>query len=154
MSGCSIPLSARVARHFPRSDGGSYYAVISQSLPCQSGGGGTRSVPEGAPWTQAVNLHIDRSARKPRAPPSARMLATSPVATGEAKIGESPQGDGNLFMRKTSLIVRTEISKPYPRKGTETMSDANGWNIRTSLFQNHIPARGRKPTSSIVEGSR
>ena len=25
------------------------------SLPCQSGGGGTRSVPEGAPWTQAVN---------------------------------------------------------------------------------------------------
>ena len=49
------------------------------------------------------------------------LLATSPVATGEAKIGESPQGDGNLFMRKTSLIVRTEISKPYPRKGTETL---------------------------------
>ena len=23
------------------------------------------------------------------------LLATSPVATGEAKIGESPQGDGN-----------------------------------------------------------
>ena len=25
------------------------------SLPCRGGGGGTRSVPEGAPWTQAVN---------------------------------------------------------------------------------------------------
>ena len=69
------------------------------SLPCQSGGGGTRSVPEGAPWTQAVNLHSDRSARKAQAPPSARMLATSPVATGEAKQEEPRKGTETAHAR-------------------------------------------------------
>ena len=46
------------------------------------------------------------------------VLATSPVATGEAEIGE-------------------------PRKGTETLG---GFILRPleSTFQNHIPARGRK----------
>ena len=77
------------------------------SLPCRGGGGGTRSVPEGAPWTQAVNLHSIRSARKAQAPPSARMLATSPVATGEAKQEE-------------------------PRKGTEPTHRANRPNKKSS----------------------
>ena len=74
---------------------------------------------EGAPWTQAVNLHIDRSDRKPRAPPSARMLATSPVATGEAKQEE-------------------------PRKGTETRNAPTLQLVPAHKFKNQNTARGRK----------
>ena len=36
------------------------------------------------------------------------------------------------------------ISKPYPRKGTETRSPSSS-SSSSGLFQNHIPARGRKP---------
>ena len=47
------------------------------------------------------------------------LLATSPVATGEAKIGE-------------------------PRKGTETIYVQQDV-LNTVLFKNQNPARGRKP---------
>ena len=47
---------------------------------------------EGAPWTQVVNLHSVRSVRKAQAPPSARVARHFPVATGEAKIGETCKG--------------------------------------------------------------
>ena len=40
------------------------------------------------------------------------------------------------------------ISKPYPRKGTETDYMIYGQFIKYE-FQNHIPARGRKPTAFI-----
>ena len=47
------------------------------------------------------------------------------------------------------LLVQTErkkISKPYPRKGTETIGLLR-LDLSISLFQNHIPARGRKHQS-------
>ena len=47
------------------------------------------------------------------------LLATSPVATGEAKQEE-------------------------PRKGTETTPQDNRFWFSNVLFQNHIPVRGRK----------
>ena len=72
------------------------------------------------------------------------LLATSPVATGEAKQEEprkgtetvfpqllyvldhpdfktiSPQGDGNPGFKLNVATETIRISKPYPRKGTET----------------------------------
>ena len=84
----------------------------------------------------------------------------------------SPQGDGNVANNfyVTGTVVRT-ISKPYPRKGTETrnnsafgenaehyfktISPQGDGNLRPrllrcqlDLFQNHIPARGRKLCTS------
>ena len=38
----------------------------------------------------------------------------------------------------------SQISKPYPRKGTETIRRIRP-RVRSYAFQNHIPARGRKP---------
>ena len=37
------------------------------------------------------------------------------------------------------------ISKPHPRKGTETHIYRGSYNNQPIKFQNHIPARGRKP---------
>ena len=79
----------------------------------------------------------------------------------------SPQGDGNTCSSHCSTVKSLKISKPYPRKGTETLScchdtasgrkhfktispqgDGNLNEICHCdfcfLFQNHIPARGRK----------
>ena len=53
----------------------------------------------------------------------------------------SPQGDGNSV--QCSRAVAILISKPYPRKGTETLRDLSLTALE-SIFQNHIPARGRK----------
>ena len=75
-------------------------------------------MPEGAPWTQAVNLHSIRSARKAKAPPSARIARHFPRSDGEAQIGE-------------------------PRKGTETIYVQQDV-LNTVLFKNQNPARGRK----------
>ena len=125
------PPSARIARHFPRSDGGSYYAVISQSLPCQSGGAvnviqshfadarvlgtfshttcypiscaqglaswtgqqGDRVSGGGGAMDASCNPSIasEMNARH-KHPHRLALLATSPVATGEAKIGEPRKG--------------------------------------------------------------
>ena len=49
------------------------------------------------------------------------LLATSPVATGEAKIEGPPQGDGNCI-RLRSMPVSSLIYEPEPRKGTERTS--------------------------------
>ena len=54
----------------------------------------------------------------------------------------SPQGDGN-FLILLSQALEIKISKPYPRKGTETLQGTD-IHPREVLFQNHIPARGRK----------
>jgi len=80
----------------------------------------------------------------------------------------SPQGDGNkvldivqsCWLRKfqnhipargrkqlppnIQPLALQSISKPYPRKGTETMGIPGICPIIAELFQNHIPARGRK----------
>ena len=55
----------------------------------------------------------------------------------------SPQGDGNPFLSSFHHDQRKIISKPYPRKGTETFKMIRIPCDQT-LFQNHIPARGRK----------
>ena len=55
----------------------------------------------------------------------------------------SPQGDGNLTVIAIPRCA-FNISKPYPRKGTETPPRFLR-SLISSLFQNHIPARGRKP---------
>ena len=78
----------------------------------------------------------------------------------------SPQGDGNFaasiessekYQFQNHIPARGRkltrpmnlptyfkfISKPYPRKGTETRS-ATSVPLRRRSFQNHIPARGRK----------
>ena len=40
----------------------------------------------------------------------------------------SPQGDGNLFVFAINAIPSPNISKPYPRKGTETnVASPNNW---------------------------
>ena len=82
----------------------------------------------------------------------------------------SPQGDGNLVKRATrkqilciskpyprkgtetilgcwDFSLFSSISKPYPRKGTETSHHSYGEHHKRS-FQNHIPARGRKHRST------
>ena len=53
----------------------------------------------------------------------------------------SPQGDGNT---STAFLPSSQgISKPYPRKGTETITECVVCKLIPE-FQNHIPARGRK----------
>ena len=54
----------------------------------------------------------------------------------------SPQGDGN--QSRARPIGSARISKPHPRKGTETFSDGLSLVVVHYKFQNHIPARGRK----------
>ena len=49
------------------------------------------------------------------------LLATSPVATGEAKQEEPRKGTETLRGR-CACLRRVFISKPYPRKGTERIS--------------------------------
>ena len=56
----------------------------------------------------------------------------------------SPQGDGNIGRYKYLPIIPA-ISKPHPRKGTETVENTNCCGQANCRFQNHIPARGRKP---------
>ena len=60
------------------------------------------------------------------------LLATSPVATGEAKQEEPPQGDGNVAARSLNVNMCITISKPYPRKGTEPTHRANRPNKKSS----------------------
>ena len=55
----------------------------------------------------------------------------------------SPQGDGNEQVTPSFARLRVIISKPYPRKGTETALPASRADP-SSIFQNHIPVRGRK----------
>ena len=43
----------------------------------------------------------------------------------------------------TFICTLKQISKPYPRKGTETATLTAQTQTATE-FQNHIPARGRK----------
>ena len=57
----------------------------------------------------------------------------------------SPQGDGNSKRCASTASSKDIISKPYPRKGTETSLLRLDNKISPVLFQNHIPARGRKP---------
>ena len=47
------------------------------------------------------------------------------------------------FEPRRTRLPDARISKPHPRKGTETNSDST-FIIKFSQFQNHIPARGRK----------
>ena len=54
---------------------------------------------------------------------------------------------------ETALLIMIklpfcEISKPHPRKGTETVPSADDAQSSKVQFQNHIPARGRKPIDS------
>ena len=61
----------------------------------------------------------------------------------------SPQGDGNTA-RLADCGENLIISKPYPRKGTETILYPILF-IPMTIFQNHIPARGRKHVVHRVE---
>ena len=45
---------------------------------------------------------------------------------------------------RSARLPEARISKPHPRKGTETTKQIVKGK-RKFLFQNHIPARGRKP---------
>ena len=65
----------------------------------------------------------------------------------------SPQGDGNRGNLDTVLQEPRGISKLHPRKGTETRGTADE-QARYPLFQNHIPARGRKQRVNIAGGNR
>ena len=56
----------------------------------------------------------------------------------------SPQGDGNSFNTTLMSWKFDAISKPYPRKGTETSVERSAVRHSAAEFQNHIPARGRK----------
>ena len=49
-----------------------------------------------------------------------------------------------LFLAGFEPRRRDEISKPYPRKGTETFRRSSETGISMTKFQNHIPVRGRK----------
>ena len=71
--------------------------------------------------------------------------------SSQTQQGIPPQGFQNhipargrkLRVNHPSLPHHPNISKPYPRKGTET-SAAGSHPDRCDPFQNHIPARGRK----------
>ena len=52
------------------------------------------------------------------------------------------------FEPRGTRLPDARISKPHPRKGTETLVNSPIASSR-DLFQNHIPARGRKPTAPI-----
>ena len=54
----------------------------------------------------------------------------------------SPQGDGN-WNPIQHTDINGVISKPHPRKGTETNIEII-LSLKRQKFQNHIPARGRK----------
>ena len=91
--------------------------------------------------TQGFQNHIPARGRKPD------MLHVCPKHIGYFKT-TSPQGDGNRFASDGFKRVNSPISKPHPRKGTETRSPPSGsFRSPDSLFQNHIPARGRKHTN-------
>ena len=60
----------------------------------------------------------------------------------------SPQGDGNNPTPPSEVVPY--ISKPHPRKGTETNLNHAVTTVHFA-FQNHIPARGRKhPKSTAI----
>ena len=63
----------------------------------------------------------------------------------------SPQGDGNEA-DPLATILACKISKPYPRKGTETKQE-HSTQSSCLTFQNHIPARGRKHLSTMSNTS-
>ena len=88
----------------------------------------------------------------------------------------SPQGDGNTCAKGAYSMILCRISKPHPRKGTETQlrcmilirhqhhiskphprkgtetGNRNRHSIRKCPpFQNHIPARGRKHPTERTE---
>ena len=50
-------------------------------------------------------------------PPSARLLATSPVATGEAKIEGPRQGDGNPCLAAFSARLVASFKNQNPARG-------------------------------------
>ena len=53
------------------------------------------------------------------------------------------------FEPRGTRLPDARISKPHPRKGTET-SPAMYGSYGDIPFQNHIPARGRKPTALLL----
>ena len=67
----------------------------------------------------------------------------------------SPQGDGNVHIVHFCQKPNKLISKPHPRKGTETLLRRSGIRSNRQPFQNHIPARGRSvrtPASPAAAG--
>ena len=87
--------------------------------------------------TQGFQNHIPARGRKHELSLTFRKLVCTNFKT------TSPQGDGNHnnVSGKRSLIP---ISKPHPRKGTETNAALIIVPPISLKFQNHIPARGRK----------
>ena len=87
--------------------------------------------------TQGFQNHIPARGRKHELSLTFRKLVCTNFKT------TSPQGDGNQCCAHNSTSNLPQISKPHPRKGTETLSSrASYMDVRTR-FQNHIPARGR-----------
>ena len=128
-----------------------------------------KSPPHLEPWDTQWFLERGFAAKR-------RENASAPQngISSQTQRGIQPQGFQNHIpargrkLHRIELIVHVivEISKPYPRKGTETsppsaqrrlpphfktispQGDGNKWRWCPleffSLFQNHIPARGRK----------
>ena len=55
-----------------------------------------------------------------------------------------PARGRKLGVDKFDVVCWCYISKPYPRKGTETSNRGKAYKELFIVFQNHIPARGRK----------
>ena len=95
---------------------------------------------------QGFQNHIPARGRKPIENSSATPIRKTFQNHIPAR-GRKPANDDAMF------IANSLISKPYPRKGTETPS-ITPENDSAPKFQNHIPARGRKPPTPTILPSR
>ena len=66
------------------------------------------------------------------------VLATSPVATGEAEIGEPRKGT-ETKRKQSPPLSSSLISKPYPRKGTETFFQKSVTFVKPADFKTISP---------------
>ena len=77
------------------------------------------------------------------------VLATSPVATGEAEIGEPRKGT-ETKRKQSPPLSSSLISKPYPRKGTETFFQKSVTFVKPADFKTISPQGDGNITCSLI----